>query len=62
MAGVEDMMAGTRLFRDGKPLPDNATPAFKYGYNMAKAIAVAATKPPPGTPGPHEHSLIGKAE
>jgi hypothetical protein len=56
-----DMRQGGALQREGKPLPHDANADMRYGYNLEERIEAASKKPLPGTPGPHEHNLEGKA-
>jgi hypothetical protein len=60
--GYADFEAGLRARRKGKSLPANPTADFVLGYDVADDIKKAAKTPAPGTPGPHEHSLEGKAK
>lgn len=62
MGVMEDIIAGEKAFNDGKPLPADASGAFRYGYRTAKRIDAASKTPTPGAPVPHEHNLVGKAK
>jgi hypothetical protein len=61
MAGVDDIIQGGADFRSGKPLPANATKAYRYGWHNEERIKKASQTPAPGVPAPHEHNLQGKA-
>ena len=57
-----DIRQGDQDFRTGKPIPANANADYKYGWHNAERIQKASKTPPPGTPGPHEHNIVGKAQ
>ena len=58
----EEFMNGSRARRAGKPLPDDATAAFEFGWRQEARIEAATKTPEPGTPAPHEHDVLGKAK
>jgi hypothetical protein len=60
--GYAEFEKGLRLRRQGKPLPTDATADTRLGFDLVRDIERAAQTPAPGTPGPHEHSLEGKAK
>jgi hypothetical protein len=60
--GFEDYKEGQDAFLDGKSLGDEWPPDKKRGWKAENRVKKAAETPEPGTPGPHDHNLIGKAQ
>ncbi len=56
MATIDDIVDGEQAALDGKPIPANATKAFRFGYRSVKRDQKGLTLPEPGVPGPHTHT------
>jgi hypothetical protein len=56
MAAFADFKEGVKAAKDGKPVPNNASDDFKFGYNMETR---AVSNPKPGAPGDHKHEPGG---